>query len=228
MDAISPINENTWIAYLGDIISDDVAMKVKHFNALLKLNHADVVIDTVPSYTSVLVTFDLQRVDRFGMSKIMRDAFAKTMAAEHVDEALETVTIPVCYDIGDTNDIDYVAEYCNMSKQQVIDTHAGETYRVYSIGFSPGFGFLGNTAKHLYVPRKTTPRLKVPAGSVALADNQTAVYPSESPGGWQVIGRTWTKMVDWEADELSYLKIGYKVQFEPISAEEYKEKGGTA
>jgi len=223
---ISPVNENTWIVYFGQTISDDVAMKVKYFNDLLWHSHASVMLDTVPSYTSVLVTFNLRLIDRFRMESLLREAHQITLSTELVDPALETLVIEVCYGIGAVNDLDYVAQYCGLSAQQIIDLHAGQSYRVYAIGFSPGFGFLGNTHKSLFVPRRTTPRLKVPAGSVSLADNQSAVYPSESPGGWQVIGRTWQKMVNWDRDEFAYLKTGYKVRFEPISESEYLAKGG--
>jgi inhibitor of KinA len=223
---ISPVNENTWIVYFGETISDEVAMRVKHFNDLLWLSHAEVVLDTVPSYTSVLVTFNLRLIDRFAMAAILRQAYQRTISTELVDQALETLVIEVCYGIGAVNDLEYVAQYCGLTTQQIIDLHAGQSYRVYAIGFSPGFGFLGNTHKSLFVPRRKTPRLKIPAGSVSLADNQSAVYPSESPGGWQVIGRTWQKMVDWDSDEFAFLKTGYKVRFEPISEADYRAKGG--
>lgn len=223
---ISPVNENTWIVYFGITISDQVAMRVKHFNDLLWLNHAEVVLDTVPSYTSVLVTFNLRLIDRFAMAALLRQSYQLTVSTELVDQALETLVIEVCYGIGAVNDLEYVAQYCGLTPQQIIDLHTGQSYRVYAIGFSPGFGFLGNTHKSLFVPRRKTPRLKIPAGSVSLADNQSAVYPSESPGGWQVIGRTWQKMVDWDRDEFAFLKTGYKVRFEPISEADYLAKGG--
>lgn len=226
-DLISAVNENTWIVYLGEEISDTVAMRVKYLHHWLAANHASHILDSVPSYTSILVTFNVLRVDRFDMRRILNTGLNATNSAVLQDEDLETITIPVCYDVGAVNDLGDVAEHCQLTKQAVIDLHVGTRYRVYAIGFSPGFGFLGNTPKEIYVPRKTTPRLKVPTGSVALADNQTAVYPSESPGGWQVIGRTYQSMVDWSAKELSYLKMGYQVQFEPISESEYLSKGGS-
>ncbi|WOD09091.1 carboxyltransferase domain-containing protein [Marinomonas sp. GJ51-6] len=101
-----------------------------------------------------------------------------------------------------------------MSMEEVIKRHSETTYRAYAIGFTPSFAFLGNTPKELHVPRKTTPRLKVPIGSVALAENQTAVYPSVTPGGWQIIGRTPVQLVDWGSENLALIAMGDSVRFE--------------
>ena len=114
----------------------------------------------------------------------------------------------------------------HLSINGVIKRHNETVYRAYAIGFTPGFAFLGNTPDELHVPRKTTPRLKVPVGSVAIAENQTAVYPSVTPGGWQIIGRTPVNLIDWGSENLALIAMGDAVRFEAISRDEFLVQGG--
>jgi KipI family sensor histidine kinase inhibitor len=113
-----------------------------------------------------------------------------------------------------------------LSREEVIALHSGQEYRVYAIGFSPGFCFMGNTDARLKVPRKASPRTRVPAGSVALADRQTAVYPCVSPGGWQIVGRTAVDMLALCQRSESPLQVGSRVRFEPVSLESFVQAGG--
>ncbi len=119
-----------------------------------------------------------------------------------------------------------VAKHCQLSMEEIIKRHSEAVYRAYAIGFTPGFAFLGNTPDELHVPRKTTPRLKVPIGSVAIAENQTAVYPSVTPGGWQIIGRTPINLIDWGSKNLALIAMGDSVRFESISRDEFLVQGG--
>ena len=101
------------------------------------------------------------------------------------------------------------------------------TYRVYAIGFSPGFAYLGITDQRIALPRKATPRQKIPTGSVGIAGSQTAIYPSATPGGWQIVGRTPQRMIDWDSDSLALVSVGDRVRFRSIDRQEYLDLGGS-
>jgi KipI family sensor histidine kinase inhibitor len=105
--------------------------------------------------------------------------------------------------------------------------HTEQEYRVYAMGFAPGFAYLGELPEKLRLPRLDNPRTKIPAGSVAIAEAQTAVYPSESPGGWNIIGRTAETLYDPQADSISPMKVGDRVQFKAVSKDEFEQAGGS-
>jgi len=138
----------------------------------------------------------------------------------------EEVVLPVYYGPEVALDLEYIARECQLSTEEVIRLHSEQIYRVYAIGFSPGFAYLGNTPDQLRVARKATPRLKVPAGSLGIADNQTAIYPAQTPGGWQIIGRTPLEMIDWDSQTLTRVKVGDRVRFEPVDRDTFIAMGG--
>jgi allophanate hydrolase subunit 1 len=135
--------------------------------------------------------------------------------------AARTVDIPVCYGGEFGPDLDEVAELCGLTAVEVVALHAGGEYLAYMIGFAPGFPYLGGLPDQLVVPRKAAPRLHVPAGSVGLAGKQTGVYPQDSPGGWQIIGRTPIRLFTPERTPPTLLQAGDVVRFRAISCEEY-------
>ncbi|MBM6550922.1 5-oxoprolinase subunit PxpB [Marinomonas ostreistagni] len=184
------------------------------------------IIDIVPSYTTLLVTFDTDHYDRFKiLSKIKLLCERIDLNATSQSERRDVV-IPVYYAPEVGPDLEDVAKQCSLTVDEVIKQHSETVYRAYAIGFAPGFAFLGNTPEALRLPRKTTPRLKVPRGSVAIAEQQSAVYPSETPGGWHLLGRTPLTLVDWQSDSLALIQVGDRVRFEPISREQFIAQGG--
>ncbi|BFM49922.1 5-oxoprolinase subunit PxpB [Marinomonas sp. THO17] len=210
----------TFSQTICEAISDRIA-QVSH-----KLSKLPGIIDLVPSYTTLLVVFDGDHFDRFAICKAIRQLILQLDPKDALLADVRDIIIPVYYgdDVGP--DLAEVAAHCGMTNEQVIQCHSAQTYRAFAIGFTPGFAFLGNTPEQLHIARKTTPRLKVPIGSVAIAENQTAVYPSVTPGGWQVIGRTPIKLVDWGSENLALIAMGDKIRFEPISREEFLAQGG--
>ena len=136
------------------------------------------------------------------------------------------IRLPVWYASESGPDLDALAERANMSVSDVIDLHASTEYRVYAIGFAPGFAYLGQVDERIAAPRLSTPRQSVPRGSVAIADRQTAIYPAASPGGWNLIGRCPTRMFNPDADPCMPVQVGDRVSFEPIDKERYLELGG--
>ncbi|AOY86892.1 allophanate hydrolase [Marinobacter salinus] len=224
---IESVNENTCIVYFGDQIGDESARLVKLATESIRRSMADVVIDLVPSYTSVLVSYDLERIDRLGVARRLRVAAEQVEDGANTGDTSRTVELPVYYGSEVGLDLDAVCDFSGLSAEEVIDIHSRQSYQVYAIGFAPGFAYLGSTDKRIAIPRKSTPRLKVPTGSVGIAGTQTAIYPSTTPGGWQIIGRTPQKMIDWDSESLALVQVGDQVRFRPIDRQEFLDLGGS-
>lgn len=224
---VESVNENTCIIYFGEVISEDTAHLIQM--AVARLRHAlgEILLDIVPSYTSILICFDLTKTDRFDIKSQINQAVVGSNNDISVNSDSSLIEIPVYYGSEVALDLKEVSQLTNLPPQEVINIHSQKEYRVYAIGFSPGFSYLGSLDSQIVVPRKSKPRLKVPTGSVGLADNQTAIYPSSTPGGWQVIGRTPLTMLDWQSKTLTKLNVGDRIRFKPISKNEYQDLGGT-
>jgi len=132
------------------------------------------------------------------------------------------ISIPVCYAEGFAHDIEFIALEKNISIEKIIQLHTEQLYTVYMIGFLPGFPYMGEVKDSIAVPRKNEPRANVAAGSVGIAGKQTGIYPLESPGGWQIIGRTPLKIFDKEKSDPVLLQPGDEIQFYSISEDEFK------
>ena len=223
---IEPVNENTCMVYFGDQIGAESAGLVKRATNSLRRDMSDIIIDLVPSYTSILVTWDLEQADRFAITRRLRSAIDSGDDGSNGDDSARIVELPVYYDPEVGLDLEDVCEHAGLSQDDVVRIHSEKLYQVYAIGFAPGFAYLGSTDERIATPRKSTPRLKVPTGSVGIAGTQTAIYPSPTPGGWQIIGRTPQKMIDWESESLARVQVGDQVRFRPISRSEFIELGG--
>jgi inhibitor of KinA len=172
-----------------------------------------------PAYGSLLVKFDGQRWQHQELEKNLR-AYLEQLREVRLPEP-HRVVIPVCYGEEFGPDLDDVARMHGMTPEQAIELHTSITYRVYFLGFVPGFAYLGELPEALITPRHATPRRTVPAGSVGIAGRQTGVYPCETPGGWRLLGRTPLAMFRPERRGLSLLSIGDRVRFKAISREQF-------
>jgi inhibitor of KinA len=177
--------------------------------------------DVVPTYHSVAVYFDPLRTDFAGLSDLLSNAAQRT-AQDTANsgpiggsETAAVVRIPVSYGGDDGPDLGEVAAFAQMSAADVVARHAGRTYRVFMMGFVPGFPYMGTVDPAIAAPRRSTPRLRVPAGSGGIAGSQTGIYPAETPGGWQLIGRTRLQLFDLARPEPFLLKPGDTVEFYP-------------
>ena len=163
------------------------------------------------------------------MRKIIKEAFQeihnRNQDVANVYDG-KTVELPVYYGEDAGPDLKLLADNAGISTQQVIDIHTSQDYRVYAIGFAPGFAYLGEVDERIAAPRLPTPRKKVPKGAVAIADRQTAVYPSQSPGGWNLIGLCPTDMFNSESQSIMPVSVGDKVRFVPIEQKQFLELGG--
>jgi inhibitor of KinA len=176
--------------------------------------------DVVPTYRSVAVYFDPLRTDHDTMMACLERAAARPLAP--ASAARTPVRIPVCYGGDMGPDLAAVASFAGLSESDVVGVHAAGVYRVFMLGFVPGFAYLGIVDGRIAMPRRATPRVRVPAGSVGIAGVQTGVYPAETPGGWQLIGRTPVKPFDPSRAEPFLMKAGDAVQFYPIDRAEYE------
>ena len=176
--------------------------------------------DVVPTFCSVAVYFDPLRTDV--------DALADRLDREAAREAPEParaaspIRIPVCYGGAFGPDLAEVARFAGMSEGEIIELHSAPIYRVFMLGFVQGFAYMGTVDPRIAAPRRATPRVRVPAGSVGIAGLQTGIYPSESPGGWQLVGRTPVKPFDLGRLQPFLLKPGDAVRFYRIEAEDYE------
>jgi KipI family sensor histidine kinase inhibitor len=203
----------------GHEIDDTVNRRVRTVAAAVARKPPDGVLETVPAYRSLLIIYDPL------VTTIRRLIAFFRQLEERIDRIdippPRTVDIPVCYGGEYGPDMDFVARSHSLTTEQVIRLHTGRAYTVCMIGFSPGFPFLGGLDPQLETPRLKTPRTRVPRGSVAIANNQTGIYPLESPGGWQVIGRTPLNLFDPDGEPPLPYQTGDRIRFTSVSAREY-------
>jgi inhibitor of KinA len=176
--------------------------------------------DVVVGYCTVTVYFDPLALDAAWL-----EAELLRLAATDVPPAIagDVLDIPVCYGGECGPDLPEVAAFAGLTPAEVIDLHCRDTYRVYVVGFIPGFAYMAAVDPKLALPRRSVPRTRVPAGSVAVAAGQTGIYPAETPGGWHLIGRTPVKPYDPERSTPFLFKAGDRVRFHPITAEEFAQ-----
>jgi len=169
------------------------------------------VLDVVPTYNAVTVYFDPLKIDRRSLDVELYELGESKPRA--TNPTPRTVEIPVSYGGAAGPDLQAVAEFAGVSASEVIRLHTSNTYRVYMLGFLPGFAYMGSVDPRIAMPRLEAPRMRVPAGSVGIAGAQTGIYPCDTPGGWRIIGLTSVKMFDSSRDEPFLLKAGDRVSF---------------
>jgi KipI family sensor histidine kinase inhibitor len=223
---IKVAGENALIVYLGNTLSSTVAGRVKQMSQQLSECLADQLVDLVPSYASILVIYRSDRISTDELRKHIEE-FGKAASEPMTTEAGRLVTLPVWYGAEAGPDLRALAESNGLTPDEVVQRHHAREYRVYAVGFAPGFAYLGEVDEAIARPRLATPRKHVPTGSVGIADRQTAVYPAESPGGWNLIGRCPVRIFDPMAAVPMPMAVGDRIQFEPISRTDYLELGGT-
>lgn len=217
--------EAALIVYLGEKSSPAVAARVQALGDALRETLGNLLVDLIPSYASLLVLFDPLRCDHYFVSKSIRDCASLLKAGPANSGRL--IEIPVYYSPASGEDLETLAASKNLTIDEVIQIHSAQEYRVYAIGFAPGFAYLGDVDERIAAPRLRTPRQKVPGGAVAIADRQTAVYPAVSPGGWNLIGRSPLKMFDPQAAEPMPVHVGDRVRFIPINHAAFVAAGGS-
>lgn len=226
---IYPISEKAVTIEFGKEIDPVTHQRIMQADLLLNKEGFSGFVETVPAYSTLTVYYDpiivLQDPGLEGLTAFEKVRSLLLSVIERPSATIPTesplIKIPVCYESSFAPDLDFVSNYCNLAKEEIIQLHTNRVYTVFMIGFSPGFPYLGILDSKLEVPRKDVPNTTVPPGSVAIAGRQTGIYPFETPGGWQLIGRTPIRLFDTASKQDPLLKAGYRVQFESISSSEF-------
>jgi len=205
----------------GAEISPRLQRRVQRFCMKLEYSSIVGVTEWVPAYATVTVYYQPWRVKYEPLCRALQMLNQKRLVGVQTESRL--IEIPVCYGGEFGPDLLFVAGTHGLTPAQVIARHCQPRYLVYFLGFLPGFGYLGGLPRLLATPRRATPRSTVPAGSVGIAGAQTGVYPQESPGGWQIIGRTPLRLYDPARQPAALLRAGDNVKFVPMTAQEYEK-----
>lgn len=206
---------------LGDAISKETNKRIRNFSALLEKEKILGVIEWIPTYTALSIYYDPFLISYDLLQDRMKSLYEKLLQVEL--PPAEIIEIPVYYGGKYGTDLEFVAEHNRLTTQEVINFHTDTEYLIYMMGFSPGFPYLGGMSEEIATPRLASPRAKIPAGSVGIAGSQTGVYPTESPGGWQIIGRTPLKLYNPNSNPPILLRTGNYIRFSPITEAEYEE-----
>jgi len=219
---IFPLGDNALSVSFGSEISPELNNLVLKLAYFFEQNSFQGFIEIVPAYASLSIFYDVLIVRKnfpefstaFEAVKVLVEN-----ALQNLNEIQENkpplVKIPVSFDKEFAPDLEFVASTNNLTPQKVIEIFTAQTYRVYMLGFLPGFAYMGEVDERIAAPRKTLPRLKVPKGSVGIAGKQTGIYSLESPGGWQIIGKTNIELFTPEADTPTFLQAGDTIKFFP-------------
>lgn len=220
---INPLGDSAIIIEWEQQIAPAVHQQVMNTYHHLRSLQLPLILDLLPAYASLTVIYNA-RSKHYAfeeISRIVEDAL-KT-ATEHVAAASRLLQIPVCYDPSLGPDILSLAAQKQLPAEEIIRLHTQTIYTVYMLGFLPGFPYMGKVDERLITSRLKKPRVKIPAGSVGIAGEQTGIYPLSSPGGWNLIGRTPLQMFDTGKEMPCYCLPGDQVQFVPISLKEFHE-----
>ncbi len=215
---IRPAGDSAVMVTFGERIDKEINDRVRAFDEALAGSAIDGIVETVPSYSACLVYYD-PLIRSFDEIKACLEEMISGMDEASV-KAGALIEIPVVYGGEYGPDLMDVAEHAGLTEDEVIEIHTSKEYPVYMLGFTPGFPYLGGMDERIACPRLEKPRVSIPAGSVGIAGTQTGVYPSESPGGWRIIGRTPLKLYDRLRERPVLLEPGMRIRFVRISEED--------
>ncbi|HJX02457.1 MAG TPA: 5-oxoprolinase subunit PxpB [Candidatus Bathyarchaeia archaeon] len=220
-----PFGDTALVVEFGDTIDSKINQKVFALQDAITKAKIQGVDELVPTYRSLLIRYNpLKKNHDQLISEVKNLANRST---EPNAKTARKIIIPVVYGEEYGPDLNSVANWHGLTEEQVVKMHSEKEYRVYMIGFVAGFPYLGEVANEIVTPRLETPRLKVTAGSVGIAEKQTGIYPCEAPGGWRIIGRTSLKLFDPKQEPPALLNPGDTVKFKPITETEYKASSRT-
>lgn len=233
-----PLGDQAVVVQFGTAMNPEAYQQVRQVASMLDRQPIPGMVEYIPAYTTITIFYNPQVLydwyQRQGAKERKQDADSLypiccdlirdqlKHAKQESEGAERTIGIPVCYGGELGPDLGDVAQVNQLTEQEVIDIHAGGDYLIYMIGFAPGFPYIGGMSERIATPRRKSPRLSIPSGSVGIAGNQTGIYPMETPGGWQIIGRTPLRLFRPEDDPPSLLQAGDRVRFYPISYDEFR------
>lgn len=225
--SIYPLGDSALIIGFGDVIEESVNRKVLSLSRRIKQACIVGVLDVATAYSSITVHYDVIEVIKKHPGKPAFVTIKENLETllsqptEGFSEHMRRLKVPVCYAAKYAPDINDIALHTNLTVEDIVQLHTSIKYRVYMVGFLPGFAYMGEVDERIAVPRKQEPRLQVVAGSVGIAGRQTGIYPLTSPGGWQIIGRTPLKLFDKNKQEPVLITAGDEVEFFSITEDEF-------
>ena len=217
---ISPVGDCAISIDFGQVIDPKINRHIRQTIERIQALQLDGIIELVPTYCALLVQYDAMLYSYADMCNIIEHTFSESVT-DSDNEMVTVIEIPTVYGGEFGPDLGFVASHNNLSEEEVIAIHSGTDYLVYMLGFIPGFTYLGGMDPRIATPRLSSPRTLIPAGSVGIAGEQTGTYPSDSPGGWQIIGRTPVTMYDMSKEKAALLSAGDYVRYVPIDEQEY-------
>ena len=217
---ISPVGDRAISIDFGQVIDPTINRHIRQTIERIKELQLEGIIELVPTYCALLVEYDAMLYSYSEICNIIEPTLEEGMT-DATNELVTVVEVPTVYGGEFGPDLSFVASHNHLSENEVISIHSGTDYLVYMLGFIPGFTYLGGMDPCIATPRLSSPRTLIPAGSVGIAGEQTGTYPSDSPGGWQIIGRTPVTMYDMSKAQAALLKAGDYVRYVPIDESEF-------
>ena len=217
---ISPVGDCAISIDFGQVIDPKINRQIRQIIEQIKGLQLDGIIELVPTYCALLVQYDAMVYSYSDICRILEPTLQESVT-DSANELVTIVEIPTVYGGEFGPDLGFVASYNHLSEAEVVSIHSGTDYLVYMLGFIPGFTYLGGMDPRIATPRLSSPRTLIPAGSVGIAGEQTGTYPSDSPGGWQIIGRTPVTMYDMSKEQAALLRAGDYVRYVPIDENEF-------
>ena len=217
---ISPVGDCAISIDFGQVIDPKINRHIRQTIERIQELRLDGITELVPTYCALLIQYDAMLYSYSDICNLM-EPLLEPSATDDANERVTVIEIPTVYGGEFGPDLGFVASHNNLSEDEVVSIHSGTDYLVYMLGFIPGFTYLGGMDPRIATPRLSSPRTLIPAGSVGIAGEQTGTYPSDSPGGWQIIGRTPVTMYDMSKEQAALLSAGDYVRYVPIDEAEY-------
>ncbi len=224
---IHPLGDHALTVEFGSLIDDSINQKIILLFHQLKQKNIAFIKDIIPAYASLTVVYDVTAIRKKAPSAYL--FMKKEMENEiincdfNITVSVRKIEIPVCYDTSLGIDLEEMSQQKNIPVDEIIQLHSNKTYRVFMIGFLPGFAYMGSVDEKIITARKQQPRINVSSGSVGIAGEQTGIYPFDSPGGWNIIGQTPIKLFDTKRENPVLLEAGDEIKFIPIDLNEFKK-----
>ena len=217
---ISPVGDCAISIDFGQVIDPKINRHIRQTIERIQELKLDGITELVPTYCALLIQYDAMLYSYSDICNLM-EPLLEPSATDDANERVTVIEIPTVYGGEFGPDLGFVASHNNLSEDEVVSIHSGTDYLVYMLGFIPGFTYLGGMDPRIATPRLSSPRTLIPAGSVGIAGEQTGTYPSDSPGGWQIIGRTPVTKYDISKEQAALLSAGDYVRYVPIDEAEY-------
>ncbi|CAM3945161.1 Kinase A inhibitor [Vibrio aerogenes CECT 7868] len=224
---VSRVCENSLMVYFGETIDTRLVDKIAVFTHAVQQQFQGALEEVIPSYTSVFIAYHPLKADPDQLVHWCQQQAEQVLTLSEVSSAAKVVSLPVYYHPEVAPDLQALAQARQLTVDEVIEIHSQTEYTVCAIGFAPGFAFLGSVDPRITMPRHAEPRMKVAKGSVGIADSQTAVYPLDTPGGWQIIGNCPVELFNMTHEPMMPFEVGDKIRFQPMTREAFLASGGS-